>query len=151
MTMFYPIVLGFHGIAMCVAMLTLVASELLLIASRRGKASPARVALQLGRAAGVLITGGVVAGIALFVMGGWPLTRWLVASVLLIALVIFTERRFISGWQSHVAALLKDSKGGPDVAALARNRAALVARWTKIGLLALIILLMTAKPLLLFH
>jgi hypothetical protein len=52
--MFYPIILGIHSYGMCIALLMLVASELLLVAARRGHATPARVALHASRCAGTL-------------------------------------------------------------------------------------------------
>ena len=144
--MFYPIILGIHGYGMCIALLMLLASELLLVAARRGHATPARVALHASRCAGTLIPLGVLAGIVLFFAGGWPITAWLIASLILIALLIMVERRFVGPWQVGTRQVLKETVASEDVRALARNTHALLGRVAMLGLFGLVVLLMVVKP-----
>lgn len=144
--MFYPIILGIHGYGMCIALLMLVAGELLLVAARRGQAASARAALHLSRCAGILIPFGVLAGIALFFAGGWPLTTWLVASLVLVALLIMVEHSFVGPWQAHARQALGGTASRDDVRALARDTRALLGRVAMMGLFGLVILLMIVKP-----
>lgn len=144
--MLYPILLGVHGYGMCLALLLLVASELLLVVARRGQAAPARVALHLGRYAGIVVPVGVLAGIALFFAGGWPLTAWLVASLVLVALLIVVERRFVSPWRARSRPLLEGTASSNDVRVLVRDTRALLGRAAMMGLFGLVVLLMIVKP-----
>lgn len=144
--MLYPILLGVHGYGMCLALLLLVASELLLIVARRGQAAPARAALHLGRYAGIVVPVGVLAGIALFFAGGWPLTAWLVASLVLVALLIVVERRFVSPWRARSRSLLEGTASSDEVRVLVRDTRALLGRAAMMGLFGLVVLLMIVKP-----
>ncbi|HZV38062.1 MAG TPA: hypothetical protein VFF96_04860 [Pseudoxanthomonas sp.] len=144
--MLYPILLGLHGYGMCLALLLFVASELLLAIARRGHAMSARAALHLSRCAGIVVPIGVLAGIALFFAGGWPLTAWLIASLVLVALLIVVERRFVRPWKMQAHPLLKGTASSDDVRALVRDTPALLGRMAMMGLFGLIVLLMIVKP-----
>ena len=89
---------------------------------------------------------GVLAGIVLFFAGGWPITAWLIASLILIALLIMVERRFVGPWQVRTRQVLKATVASEDVRALARNTHALLGRVAMLGLFGLVVLLMVVKP-----
>lgn len=144
--MLYPIILGIHGYGMGMALLMFATSELLLVAARRGRAMPARAALRLNRCAGILIPVGVLAGIALFFAGGWPLTTWLIASLILIAILIVVERRFVGPWQARAHTALREAASSEDIMALVSDTSALLGRIAVIGLFGLVVLLMIMKP-----
>lgn len=144
--MLYPIILGIHGYGMCIALLLFVASELLLVVARRGRAAPARAALHLSRYAGIVVPVGVLAGIALFFAGGWPLTAWLLASLTLVALLIVVERRLVGPWQARARPVLEGAASSDEVRVLVRDTRALLGRVAMMGLFGLVVLLMIVKP-----
>ena len=145
--MLYEIVLGIHAYAMCAALLLFLANELLLIPARRGQPGPARMAFFASRFAGLLVGAGVLAGVALVVLGGWSLlTPWLVESLALVAALIAVENKLVRPWATQAQAALRGAVSAVEVKALAGDKRALVGRLTMITLFALIVALMATKP-----
>lgn len=144
--MFYPTLLWIHAGGMGLALLMFVAGELLLIPARKGLPTPARMALHVNGLGGIATTIGVLAGIALFIVGGWPLTPWLITSLVLIALLMLVERRFVTPWQKRARPTRRGMATSDEVKALARDGRALLGRLATIALFSLIALLMVTKP-----
>lgn len=144
--MFYRIVLGIHAYGMGAALLMLLVRELLLIPARQGRIAPARAALRLGRSAGIVAGVGVLAGITLFFVGRWPLTPWLVASLMLIAVLMLVERRMLGSWEKLAHAAFHGIAASAEVRAVARDARALRGRLLFVGIFALIVVLMSVKP-----
>jgi hypothetical protein len=67
----------------------------------------------------------------------------LIVSLILIALLIIVERRFVSPWQARAGVVLKGRASSEDVMALVRNPDALFGRVAMIGLFTL---LMVVRP-----
>lgn len=144
--MLYRIILGIHAYGMFAALLMFVARELLLIPARKGWIGPAKAALHFSRFAGIAATIGVLAGITLFFLGGWPLAPWLMASLALIAMLMVVERNMLGSWQERAKTIFEGIASDREVRALARDPRALLGRLIVVGLFGLIALLMTIKP-----
>lgn len=144
----YELILLTHASALIGAAGCLVIAELLLLAARSRPVKFASAALIVGRIGNILTGVGIIAGIALFIIGPWDLlTPWLVASLALIALLIGVGRRLVQPWEARLKISLENG-GAPDTAIgpLVGERGALLGRMIVIGLFVLIICLMTAKP-----
>lgn len=135
-----------HASAMGMAFLLFVAREVLFISAWRGQIRAAKVALIANKLAGLLIGIGIAGGIALVILGSWPiLTPWLLTSFTLIAILMAVERKFVGPWTAQVhPALLGSDKW--EVQRFFGDKRALCGRLTTIGLFALLIALMTIKP-----
>jgi len=135
-----------HACGMAAALLMFAMREVLVILARGGRVRAAAAAIATGRLAEITTTVGVLAGIALFFLGRWPLTAWLIASLALIALLMLVERRVVSSWQQRAKASLDSEPSRPEIRALMADRRALVGRLTNIAIFAVIATLMTLKP-----
>ena len=144
----YELVLYAHAIALVGALACLVVAELLFLAARSRPASFASRALATRRVGSVLSPIGIVAGVALLIIGHWPLlTPWLLASFVLIALLIGVGRRLVEPWEAR----LKGSLGagpaaGTNVRPMLGEAGPLLGRLVVIGLFVVIIGLMSTKP-----
>lgn len=144
--MLYGTVLGIHAAAMGTALTLLLASEFLLLLGRRGTRKPVALAFLSSRIAGPLVMIGIVAGIALVFIGGWSLlTPWLVISLILIAMLVVVEAKFVREWQARAQAALRDAATGPGVEAVVGERRALYGRLAMLTIFALVAVLMTMK------
>ncbi|MGH8085089.1 MAG: hypothetical protein ACREPV_07415 [Lysobacter sp.] len=136
-----------HASTMAAAIALTVLSELLLLAARSGRGGPARMAFRANRVGSVLITAGLVSGIAVLVLGGWPLwTPWLLVSLALIVAMAVIERRFVQPWQTLSAPVLRRDAAGPGIRAVATDTQGLLGRMAVIALFAAISVLMVVKP-----
>lgn len=145
--MFYGIVLEIHAYAICAALLLFVATELLLALARNGQRGFARMAFLASRFAGVLVSAGVLAGVALFFIGGWSLlTPWLVVSFALIVALMTVEHKFVRPWATQAQTALRGAVSGIEIKAFAGDKRAFFGRLAMITLFALIVALMVTKP-----
>ncbi|GLQ57202.1 hypothetical protein [Devosia nitrariae] len=88
----YAGVVTIHATAMTAALALMVLGEVLLIPARLGQLASLRLALLATRAVGVLIPVGLLAGIGVVIVGGWPLlTPWLLCSFAMIGLLIVVD------------------------------------------------------------
>jgi hypothetical protein len=144
----YELILLTHASALIGAVGCLVIAELLLLAARSRPVKFAITALIVGRIGNILTAVGIIAGIALFIVGPWDLlTPWLVASLVLIALLIGVGRRLVQPWEARLKISLENARASdPAIRPLVGERGALLGRMIVIGLFVLIICLMTAKP-----
>jgi uncharacterized membrane protein len=142
--MLYVTVLDVHALAMSAAIMLFLASELLLVPARR---EPVRIALLASRLANMLAGIGVLAGIGLVYIGGWPLvTPWLLVSLALIAVLVVIGRKFVGPWETLGRSALDDAASGVKVKTFARNKRALFGRISVLALFALVATLMVTKP-----
>ena len=146
--MAYELILLAHAAALIGALACLVGAELLFLAARSRPAGFASWAVGVRRIGSALSAVGILAGIALVVIGQWPLlTPWLVASFVLIALLIAVGRRLVEPWEvrlkNSLGAGLASSTGVGPMLSEARP---LLGRLIVIGLFVAIIGLMSAKP-----
>jgi uncharacterized membrane protein SirB2 len=144
----YELILQTHAFALIGAIGCLVVAELLLLAARRDPVRLASAALITRRVGNVLATIGIIAGVALLVVGRWPLvTPWLIASFVLIALLIGVGRGMVQPWETRLKTSLGNGHAtDTDIGPLVGDKGAFLARMIVIGLFALIIGLMTTKP-----
>jgi hypothetical protein len=145
--MLYPALLLVHASAMAATIALMVLAELLLLAARFGHVGPARTAFGANRVAGVLAAMGIASGIAVLLLGGWPLwTPWLLASLALIAAMFVVERRLVRPWQALSLPILRRAAPGPGIQAVATDARGLLGRMAVIALFAAIGALMLVKP-----
>lgn len=145
--MLYGIVLGIHVCTLSAALLSFVAREVLLMFARGGRRSAARVALLASRCGGVLASMGVLAGIVLVLVGGWPLmTPWLLMSMAVIAVLMVVERRFVRPWEARMRPALGGDMSIAQLKAFASEKTALIARATMLALFGVVAALMATKP-----
>ena len=145
--MLYPIVLLIHACTLLAALLLFVTGELLLILARRGPSSLAGMALRASSAGNLLAGIGVLAGVALLLIGGWSLlTPWLLVSFALIAALMIVGRKFVRPWETRVRSALGSEASSAQVRASASEKAALIGRLTVIALFISVAGLMTLKP-----
>ncbi|MDR6425709.1 divalent metal cation (Fe/Co/Zn/Cd) transporter [Variovorax paradoxus] len=145
--MLYTTALMIHAGATLAALLSFVAGELLLAIARKGRSQPARMALRAGRLAHLLLNLGVLAGIALVFLGGWPLwTPWLLAAFAVIAAAMVVRSEFVAPWESRVESALGGKASDEQVGAFASERSAFVGRVSVIALFGVVAALMTMKP-----
>jgi hypothetical protein len=98
--MLYTTALMIHTGATLAALLSFMAGELLFAMARKGQWRPARMALRAGRSAHLLLNLGVLAGIVLVFLGGWPLwTPWLLAAFAVIAVAVAVRHGFVAPWE----------------------------------------------------
>jgi hypothetical protein len=146
--MTYELILMAHTGALIGALACLVGAEFLFLAARSRPASFANPALAVRRIGSVLSAIGIIAGVALLVIGQWPLlTPWLVTSFVLIALLIAVGRRLVEPWENR----LKSSLGagyssGTGIGPMLGEARPLIGRLIVIGLFFAIIGLMSVKP-----
>jgi uncharacterized membrane protein len=144
--MFYEGILDIHALGMAAAVVLFVSAELLLFAGVGEKARLARIALAASRFGNMLAMIGMLAGVALIYLGGWPLTTpWLLLSFALIAAMMVISRRFVRPWEQRFQAAVAGASRS-DLGALAGDRKALIGRVAVIALFALIAGVMTLKP-----
>lgn len=142
--MFYEGILDIHALGMTAAVVLFVSAELLLFAGGSGRARVARFALATSRFGNLLAMIGMLAGIALMYLGGWPLTTpWLLLSFALIAAMMVVSRRFVRPWEQRFQAAVASHA---DLGALAGDRGALAGRAAVIALFVLIAAVMMLKP-----
>ena len=145
--MLYPSLVLIHASTMAAAIALMVASELLLLAARGGRGAPARMAFRASRVGGVVTAAGIVSGIAVLLMGGWPLrTPWLLVSLALIAAWAVVEHRFVRPWQALSTSVLQRDAAGLGIRAVATDAHGLFGRMAVIALFATVGVLMVVKP-----
>jgi hypothetical protein len=144
--MLYVTVLAIHRCATLAALLAFITTELLLMLARRGQSSPARIAVSAGSFGNIMVTIGVLAGVILLFVGGWPLTPWLLTSFALIAILMVVRRKFVGPWEARIQSALKSNASTTKIKACAGERAALVGRAIVIALFGLVAGLMATKP-----
>ena len=145
--MFYEVVLWTHASAMLAALVLFVVSEILLILAQKYRSSLARSALRANSIGGMLTGIGVLGGITLVYVGGWPLlTPWLLASLALIAVLMTVGRLFVSPWQAKIQSALSADISGAPLKTFISDKTALIGRAAMIALFVLIVALMTEKP-----
>jgi len=145
--MLYSTVLMVHTGATLAALLSFMAGELFLAMARRGQWQPARMALLADRSAHLLLNLGVLAGIVLVFLGGWPLwTPWLLAAFAVIAAAMVVQKKFVAPWQTRIESALGGEAAGAQVEAFAGEKSALIARVAVIALFGVVAALMTTKP-----
>lgn len=142
----YEFVLWAHASAVALALALFIVSEALLILARRDGASGARIALVVSKIAGMAAGLGVLGGITLVYLGSWPLTTpWLIASLVLIALLMAISRIYVSPWEARMK-LAIGNRDASNINILAND---VKARTGRVGVIALFIavaLLMAFKP-----
>jgi len=144
--MLYISVLDIHAFGMMSAAVLFLAVELLLFASGGEGVKMARYTLSASRIGNLLAMVGMLAGIALVYLGGWPLTTpWLLLSFALIAAMMIVSRRFVQPWQAKFQAAVA-GVSTPDLAALAGDGRARVGRVAVIALFVLVAAVMMLKP-----
>jgi len=142
--MLYGTVLTVHSTAMAMAFCMLVASEVLFVPARPG---PLKIAFLTNRIGGILMGVGVVAGIGLVFVGGWSLlTPWLVASLVLIAVMMAVEGKYVRSWEQETRSALREMVAADKIRISVRQRRALIGRLAIIALFAIVALLMVTKP-----
>lgn len=142
----YEFVLWAHASAVLTAIALFVVSEILLALARFREGPYARAALLASKVAGAAAGLGVLGGIALVYLGGWPLTTpWLLASLVLIAALMGVGRLWVSPWESRIRAALADN-ATRDAKALAADGRAFAGRVAVIALFVCVAMLMAMKP-----
>jgi hypothetical protein len=145
--MLYTTALMIHTGATLAALLSFMAGELLFAMARKGQWRPARMALRAGRSAHLLLNLGVLAGIVLVFLGGWPLwTPWLLAAFAVIAVAVAVRHGFVAPWELRVESALGGEASGAQIGAFASEKSALAARVGVIALFGVVAALMTMKP-----
>src|SRR5262245_22801116 len=145
--MLYGIVLVVHVCAMLAALLGFLVSELLLIFARRGQSSSLNKAVLAIGSANLAATIGVVAGVILVFLGGWSLlTPWLLASLVLIAVLMVVVRKLVRPWQGRVQSALRSAASSTEIKVFASESTALIGRITVIALFVGVAGLMAIKP-----
>lgn len=145
--MLYASLVLIHASAMAATIALMVLAELLLLAARGGHLGPARVAFGAGRTGGVLAAVGIASGIAVLLLGGWPLrTPWLLASLALVVAMVVVERRLVRPWQALSLPILHRAAPGPGIRAVATDARGLLGRVAVIALFAAVGALMLVKP-----
>lgn len=143
----YTTALMIHAGATLAALLSFMAGELLFAIARGGRWWPARMALRAGWSAHLLLNVGVLAGILLVFLGGWPLwTPWLLAAFAVIAAAMVVRKRFVAPWETRVESALRGGASRTQIEAFASEKSALVARVSVIVLFGVVAALMTMKP-----
>lgn len=136
-----------HAVTMAAAMVLMMVCETLLLVARSGRRRPAWLAFRAGRVGGVMAAVGVVSGIVVLLIGGWPLrTPWLLVSLALIAAMAIVEHRFVRPWQALSAPVLARDVAGPGIRAVATDTQGLIGRMLVIALFAAVGALMVFKP-----
>jgi hypothetical protein len=144
--MLYVTVLTIHRFVVLAALLAFISAELLLFLARRGHRSPAGIAVGAGSFATVMVTIGVLAGVILLFVGGWPLTPWLLTSFALIGTLMVIRRKFVGPWEARIQSALKSNASSTEIKTFARERTALVGRAIVLALFGLVAGLMATKP-----
>src|SRR5262245_31284427 len=146
--MSYELTLLAHAAALIGALACLVAAEFLFLAARSRPASLASWAVAVRRIGGGLSAVGILAGIALVVIGHWPLlTPWLVTSFILIAALIGVGRKCVEPWETRVkSSLMTGHASAGGIGLILGEAGPLFGRLIVIGLFAAIIGLMSVKP-----
>lgn len=143
----YEPVLVVHVTAMSAAAIMLAGREVLLVLARRGWRAPANLALLASRFSSIPVGAGIVAGIGLIVLGGWPLlTPWLLLSLALVAGLMFVNRKFVDLWEVGYRELLTGTASDQEISAFAGNWRALCGRLGVLAIFFAIALLMITKP-----
>lgn len=137
-----------HSGAMSSALVLLVVCEVLLVAARsRGHMRLVSMALKSSKISGYFVLVGLIAGIALVVLGGWSLIApWLLISFFLIACLIAVESAFISPWQEKLKQMIGSDCRTSDLSVLLKSPRAQTSRAAMILIFVLIFVLMTTKP-----
>lgn len=144
--MLYTSVLDIHAFGMTAAFLLFLTGELLLFATGLGAANVARLALGAVRVGNLAVIAGLLAGITLVYLGGWPLTApWLLLSFALIAALMAVNRRFVEPWQQR----FQRATTPAERRAIAAEGNARAARLAVVALFAAIGAVMILKPALL--
>lgn len=143
----YTTVVAIHAGAMYSALVLLVLCEVALLLARDGRITPVNFALLASRVGGALMGLGLVAGIALVILGGWSLlTPWLLLAFALIAALVVVEGRLVRPWETRLRPALRSASAETALPTIVTDRRALAGRLTMIALFALIILTMRTKP-----
>jgi uncharacterized membrane protein len=150
----YLLVRQTHILSMLVSLVLAVGAEFLLISIVR-LVQDAHVEQRYRLAEHVLKVSdltrflGFLAGIALIIIGGWnPFAPWLVAAVGLFILMDVVGRVGMRPWQRQLQEMLADAGGTgvADLRGVVTESRAMVARWSIIALLLVIMVLMRQKP-----
>ncbi len=149
----YLMVRLIHVVAMLLTVLLMMAAEPVFLAAARAANVEQmerryRLAQRLLRVTQLTMLIGLLAGVALVVLGGWsPLAPWLVAAYGLLVLMSIVGRVSTS-WQQQVQSALQAGVGGvaqADLRAILTDRRAILARWAVIAIFLTIIAVMRTK------
>ena len=142
-----------HVVAMLLTVLLMMAAEPVFLAAARATTVAQmerryRLAQRLLRVTQLTMLIGLLAGVALVVIGGWsPLAPWLVAAYGLLVLMSIVGR-VSTRWQQQVQGALQPGVGTVAQAglhAILTDRRATLARWAVIALFLTIIAVMRTK------
>jgi hypothetical protein len=149
----YLLVRQTHVLSMVVSLvLAVIAEALLLRAAYMGVEHVAhrwRVAERVLKVSDLTRFLGFFAGIALVIIGGWnPLAPWLVAAYGIFIVMDVVGRVGTRPWQRQLHGMLAHANGTPmsDLRGLIAEPRAMLARWSIVALLLVIMLLMRQKP-----
>ena len=150
----YLLVRQMHILSMVVSLVLAVIAEALLIrAARMGKveqlAHRCRVAERVLKVSDLTRFLGFLAGIALVIIGGWnPLAPWLIVAYGIFILMDVVGRVGTRPWQRQLQGMLAHANGPAigDLRGLIAEPQAMLARWSIVALLLVIMVLMRQKP-----
>ena len=150
----YLLVRQTHVLSMLVSLvLAVIAEALLLRAARVGQveqvAHRCRVAERVLKVSELTRFLGFLAGIGLIIIGGWnPLAPWLVAAYGIFILMDVVGRVGTRPWQRQLQGMLAHGNGTAmsDLRGLIAEPRAMLARWSIVALLLVVMVLMRQKP-----
>ena len=133
--------------------LAVIAEALLLHGARMGQveqvAHRCRVAERVLKVSDLTRFLGFLAGIGLVIIGGWnPFAPWLVAAYGIFILMDVVGRLGTRPWQRQLRAMVAHANGAAmsDLRGLVAEPRAMLARWSIVGLLLVVMVLMRQKP-----
>ena len=150
----YLLVRQTHVLSMVVSLvLAVIAEAVLLRAARMGQGEQiaylSRVAERVLKGSDLTRFLGFLAGIGLVIIGGWnPFAPWLVAAYGIFILMDVVGRVGTRPWQRQFQGMLAHADGAAmsDLRGLIAEPRAMLARWSIVALLLVVMVLMRQKP-----
>ncbi|UDM53218.1 hypothetical protein [Cupriavidus sp. MP-37] len=140
----YTALVRIHASLLFASLAALLAAEVLIAGVRTDRSALARVVLVANRTSHMLAGVGLFAGLALVITGPWPLlTPWLLLSLALIGLWAMVARTWVRPWMLALEGAIGAGEG---VAALSRDKRALLGRVAFLALYVSIMAVMFKKP-----